>query len=77
MLQVKGLSPFLDEKSLQVKATGAFTILGVNHRLNYLQKLKRDAKIDSLSKIMEAIEQLIARENARLEVLREKNEPAE
>ena len=72
MLQVNGLSPFLDEKSLQVKATGAFTILGVNHRLNYLQKLKRDAKIDSLSKIMEAIEQLIARENARLEVLKEK-----
>ena len=72
LLQVKGLSPYLDEKSLQVKATGAFTILGVNHRLNYLQKLKRDVKIDSLSKKMEAIEELIAREKARLEVLKEK-----
>lgn len=72
MLQVKGLSPFIDEKSLQVKATGAFTILGVNHRLNYLQKLKRDAKIDSLNKLAEGIAQQISRENARLEVLREK-----
>ncbi len=72
LLQVKGLSPYLDEKSLQVKATGAFTILGVNHRLNYLQKLKRDDKIDSLSKKMEAIEALMAREKARLEVLKEK-----
>ncbi|MCU0374769.1 MAG: DUF4139 domain-containing protein [Chitinophagaceae bacterium] len=72
LLQVKNLSPFLDEKSLQVKATGQFTILGINHRLNYLQKLKRDTKIDSLNKILEVITEHIARENARMQVLKEK-----
>lgn len=72
ILRIKGLSPFIDEKSIQVKATGAFTILGVNHKLNYLQKLQKDAKIDSLQKQLEAVELGLQTTNARLEVLREK-----
>jgi len=35
-LRIKNLSPFLDDKSIQVKAEGDFTILSVNHKLNYL-----------------------------------------
>lgn len=72
ILRISGLSPFIDEKSIQVKATGAFTILNVNHKLNYLQKLQKDAKIDSLQKQLEAIELALQTTHARLEVLREK-----
>lgn len=72
VLRVKGLSSFVDEKSIQVKATGDFTILSVNHSLNHLNKLKRNEKADSLTKIMEAIDLSIAYENARLDVLKEK-----
>ncbi len=72
ILKVKNLSPFIDEKSIQVKAEGDFTILSVNHKLNYLNELKKDAKIDSLKKIVEGIDMAVSREEARLEVFSEK-----
>ena len=72
ILRIKNLSPYLDEKSIQVKADGDFTILSVNHKFNYLNELKKDAEIDSLKKMVEALELAIYRENARLAVLKEK-----
>src|SRR5258706_5492481 len=72
ILKVKGLSPFIDEKSIQVKSEGDFTILSVNHKLNYLNELKKDEKIDSLKKLIEGLDMQLSREEGRLEVLREK-----
>lgn len=71
-LKLKNLSPYLDEKSIQVKGSGDFTILSVNHHFNFLGELKRDEKIDSLRKASALIELSISRENARLAVLEEK-----
>jgi len=71
-LKLKNLSPYLDEKSIQVKGSGDFTILSVNHHFNFLGELKRDEKIDSLRKAYALIELSISRENARLAVLEEK-----
>lgn len=72
VLKVKGLSSFVDEKSIQVKATGDFTILSVNHSLNHINELKKNEKADSLTKVMEAIDLSIDYENARADVLKEK-----
>jgi flagellar biosynthesis chaperone FliJ len=72
ILRVKNLSPYLDDKSIRVKADGDFTILSVNHRFNYLNELKKDEKIDSLQKLSDVLELAISRDNARLTVLREK-----
>jgi hypothetical protein len=72
ILKVKGLSSFVDEKSIQVKATGDFTILSVNHKLNHLNALKKTEKADSLTRVMETIDLSISHENARLDVLKEK-----
>lgn len=72
ILKVKGLSSFIDEKSIQVKATGNFTILSVNHKLNHLNALKKSEKTDSLTKLKDDITLSISHENARLEVLKEK-----
>lgn len=72
ILRVKNLSPYLDDKSIQVKADGDFTILSVNHKFNYLNELKKDEKIDSLQKFADVLELAISRENARLTVLKEK-----
>lgn len=71
-LKVKNLSPYLDDKSIQVKADGDFIILSVNHKFNYLNELKKDEKIDSLQKLADALELAISRDNARLMVLKEK-----
>jgi hypothetical protein len=72
ILKIKNLSPYLDEKSIQVKADGDFTILSVNHKLNYLNELKKDEKTDSLKKLVDILDLTISRENAKLSVLREK-----
>ncbi len=69
-LVLKGLSPHIDKKSIQVKGVGDFTILSVNHRLNYLNEIKRDAKIDSLIALIDKLKGEIALKNARLEVLK-------
>ncbi|MCF6360096.1 MAG: mucoidy inhibitor MuiA family protein [Cyclobacteriaceae bacterium] len=68
-LVIKGLSPHVDEKSIQVKGIGNFTILSVNHRLNYLSETKRSAKVDSLFALINKIDNKVARKKARLEVL--------
>lgn len=63
------LSPFIDEKSIQVQAEGDFTVLSVMHSLDYLNKEKRN---DSLQNALETVNTEVASKNARLEVLNEK-----
>lgn len=70
--KIENLSPFLDDKSIRVKAEGDFTILSVNHKYNHLNSLKKSAKLDSLQRVKEAMDQDILRYYARLEVLTEK-----
>ncbi|AWW29144.1 hypothetical protein DN752_02730 [Echinicola strongylocentroti] len=72
MVLIKSLSPHIDDKSVQVKATGDFTILSVNHKLNYLNSLKKDEKIDSLKKEIESIEHEVSTAESRLQILSEK-----
>ncbi|APU70201.1 DUF4139 domain-containing protein [Christiangramia flava] len=63
------LSPFIDEKSIQVQAEGDFTVLSVMHSLDYLNKEKRN---DSLQNALKTVNTEVASKNARLEVLNEK-----
>lgn len=72
LVSVKSLSPQIDAKSIQVKALGDFTILSVNHKFNYLDKLKKDDRIKSLLQKIEEITLDITKNEARLEVLTEK-----
>jgi hypothetical protein len=72
IFKIENLSPYLDDKSIRVKAEGDFTILSVNHKFNYLSELKRSSKLDSLQEIVEGMDQDILRDQAKLEVLKEK-----
>ena len=72
LLEIKGLSPFIDEKSIQVKGLGDFTILSVNHHFNHIDKLQKNKRIDSLNNKAIQYEKEILSNNARLEVLKEK-----
>jgi hypothetical protein len=72
ILKIKGLPPYLDPKSIQVKGEGEFTILSVNHKLNHLNELRRDEKLDSLRTLSENIQASIEKDNARLAMLGEK-----
>jgi uncharacterized protein (TIGR02231 family) len=72
VLSIKALSPHIDEKSIQVKANGEFTILSVNHKLNYLNNLQKGLRIDSLGQQIASLEFEIATKESRLHILSEK-----
>ncbi|WP_192347077.1 mucoidy inhibitor MuiA family protein [Algoriphagus sp. Y33] len=69
---IKGLSPYVDEKSIQVKGMGDFTIQAVNKRLDYLSEQKYGEKVKALQDSILAIQHNQQKESARLEVLKEK-----
>ena len=72
LLEIKGLSPFIDEKSIQVKGFGDFTILSVNHHFNHIDKLQKNQQLETLKNKAIQLEKEITTYNARLEVLKEK-----
>ncbi|WP_113922623.1 mucoidy inhibitor MuiA family protein [Cognataquiflexum aquatile] len=71
VLKIANRSPYLDEKSLQVKATGAFTILSVNRRPNFLEN-KIISKNDSLQEVLSDERLKLEKLAAEADVLKEK-----
>lgn len=62
----------MDEKSIQVKGLGDFTIQAVNKRMDYLSAQKTGEKVQSLQDWIYILQINQSHENARLEVLKEK-----
>jgi hypothetical protein len=71
ILKFINLSPFIDSKSVQVKAEGDIIVLSVNHQLNYLDKLEKPKELQDLEKSLESIEDKIKMENTYLSIIRE------
>lgn len=65
------LSPFIDSKSVQVKAEGQVTVLSVNHQQNYLDKSVKSKELKELEKQLKNTEDKISLENTYLSILRE------
>ncbi len=73
ILIADGLTPHLNDQSIQVKAEGAFTLLSVNHRINYLNDLLgKDEKVDSLKQLIIEIDEALTREQAKQNIIKEK-----
>ncbi len=68
-LKIKGLSPHMDEKSLQVKGEGDFTILSVNRQLDYLTSLNQQEGVRLIMDSLRNLRSDIKREQAKLEVI--------
>ena len=71
-LKLASLSPHIDDKSIQVKATGNFTVLSVNHKLNYINSLKNDEQIENIKNQIAALDFKIKTSESRLQILLEK-----
>ena len=69
VLLVKGLSPYLDEKSIQLKGQGNFTIQAVNKRMDFLNEKEVDEKAEALEIAIEEIEKRQSILRNRLQVL--------
>ena len=73
IIKLKELSPYIDGKSVQVKATGTFTVLSVNHNLNYLSPIQKDQRIDSISRAADKLKAQVIKLESRKAVLQEKH----
>ena len=65
------LSPFIDAKSVQVKAVGNVTVLSVNHQQNYLDKMEKSGELTDLENKLESIDDKIRLENTYLSIIKE------
>lgn len=72
ILKLQGLSPFIDARSIQVKGTGNYTILSVNHQNNYLQNLEDSPEIKNIRKQIEDLQIKVEDEKSAINVLKEK-----
>ena len=72
VLKLSGLSPYIDEQSIQVKGYGEFTILSVNHQNNYLQNLEDSPEVKSIRNQIEDLQTKVEDENAAIGILKEK-----
>ena len=67
-----GLSPYIDAQSIQVRGTGIFTIISVNHRNNYLQNLEDAPEVKNIRNKIEVLQLKVEDEKAAISVLKEK-----
>jgi uncharacterized protein (TIGR02231 family) len=72
VITLKGLSPYIDAQSIQVKGYGEFTILSVNHQNNYLQNLEELPEVKNINDQIEKLRLKIEDEKAAISTLDEK-----
>ena len=68
------LSPFIEAKSIQLKAKGELTVLSVNHQLNHLNKSVKSEELKQLENKLETIRAKMTLENTHLLVIIEELE---
>lgn len=69
MLVFTGLSPYLDDKSMQVAAKGRFTVTAVNRLFNHTDSLERSARQQALEQELANIRQQQKKQQAAREVI--------
>ena len=70
----KGISPKLDQQSIQVKGDGAFTILSVNHQLNFLEEQQKRKEIEVLEQEKYRLVEQKKQQAALISVLKQEQE---
>lgn len=73
ILKLSGLSPYIDQQSIQVKGLGEFTILSVSHQNNYLQNLEDSPDVRNVRSQIDALNIKVEDEKAAITVLKEKS----
>jgi len=71
ILKFTNLSPFIDSKSVQVKATGDVTVLAVNHQQNFLDKLEKSEEVKKIESKLDDLNDQIKLEETYLSILKE------
>jgi hypothetical protein len=64
----KGISPYINKQSIQVKAEGNFTVLSVVHKLNYLQEQTKQADVQKVEEQKEIVQDKINMETNMMNI---------
>jgi uncharacterized protein (TIGR02231 family) len=71
ILKFTNLSPFIDAKSVQVKANGDVTVLAVNHQQNFVDKLEKPEEVKKIESKLDDLNSQIKLEETYLSILKE------
>ncbi|KJF43834.1 hypothetical protein LH29_12235 [Draconibacterium sediminis] len=71
ILKFINLSPFIDAKSVQVKAKGDVTVLAVNHQQNFIDKLEKSEEVKKIEEKLDDLKGQIKLEETYLSILKE------
>ena len=71
VLKFNKLSPFIDAKTIQVKANGELTVLSVNHQQNFIDELEKPEKVKSIESEIDGIDTRLELEQTHLSILNE------
>lgn len=71
VLKFVDLSPFIDAKSVHVKAEGEITVLSVNHQRNFLYKLQKSEELTNLEQQLDKLDEEIKIGKTYLEIIKE------
>jgi len=71
ILKFTNLSPFIDSKSVQVKANGDVTVLAVNHQQNFVNKLEKSEEVKKTESKLVDLNGQIKLEETYLSILKE------
>ncbi len=58
----KGISPYINKQSIQVKAEGNFTVLSVVHKINYLQEQAKQSELQKIEEQKELLQDKISQQ---------------
>lgn len=71
IIKYVNLSPFIDAKSIQVKADGDVTVLSVNHQQNFLDRIEKSTELTEIEKQLETLEDKITVESTYLSIIKD------
>lgn len=71
ILKFINLSPFIDAKSVQVKASGDVTVLAVNHQQNFIDKLEKSEEVKKIEEKLDDLNGQIKLEETYLSILKD------
>jgi uncharacterized protein (TIGR02231 family) len=70
----ENLPEHINPQSIQVSGTGNFTILGVSHRINYLQQAGKTKEVAALEDSLRLLNETVAQQEAAMGVIKEEQE---
>jgi len=71
ILKFVNLSPFIDAKSVQLKAIGDVTVLSVNHQQNFINKLDKPKEIKAIESKLKDLNKQLRLEETYLSIISE------